>query len=106
MSPFLFAPAVPRAGLLLPHSARTHEPVAGEQGSADVEFEIERPNSLKSSRLFYELTRLDIDISTADDLVEVVDADNVQTSALPGTGRRIPNEAKHPQNTVELLAGG
>ncbi len=87
--------------------ARTHAPQARTRAQrADVEFGIERPNSLKSSRLFYGLTRLDKDISTADDLVEVVDADNVQTSALPGAGRRIPNETNHPQNTVELLAGG
>jgi hypothetical protein len=55
---------------------------------------------------FYELTRLNIDSSTADDLVEIVEADNVQTSTLLDTRRRIPNDAKHPQNTGELLAGG
>jgi len=74
---------------------------------ADVERGIDRPKPLKKHPVyFYELTRLNIDISTADDFVEVVETDNVQTSTLLGTRRRIPNEAKHPQNTGELLAGG
>jgi hypothetical protein len=49
-------------------------------------------------------TCLNVDVAATDNVVEVVDADNVQTSALLCAGRRVPNEAKHPHNSIELLA--
>jgi hypothetical protein len=49
------------------------------------------------------LARFDEDVHATDSPVEVVDADDVQTGTLLGTGRRIPNLTEHPQNTFELL---
>jgi hypothetical protein len=49
------------------------------------------------------LTRLNVYVPTADNLVEVVDANNVQASAFRSAGRRITDQALHPENTIELL---
>ena len=51
------------------------------------------------------LTRLNVYVPTADNLVEVVDANNVQASAFRSAGRRITDQALHPENTIELLTG-
>ena len=59
--------------------------------------------SVRSSLKNHLLTRLNVYVPTADNLVEVVDANNVQASAFRSAGRRITDQALHPENTIELL---
>ena len=54
-----------------------------------------------------ELTRFDINVASADDLVEVVDTDDVKPGAFSAwvvmaVGRIGANDAEHGKNTLEL----
>ena len=59
--------------------------------------------SLKSDRL----TSLNVDVPPADNVIEVVNTDDVQTSAFLGAvGWVWTDETKHPERAIELLARG
>ena len=60
-----------------------------------------------SSLVWDQLTGLNVDVSPAHDVVEIVDPDNVKTGAFLGAvGWVRTDETKYPDRAIELLARG